>query len=149
MADDPPPSYETTPLLRDDPPTPAPKPAPEPLLSGRRFTVLLTVCVFVVVLGGALTGLPFLRIIEDIVCRRNAGVVEHIDESLCKGAETQGEIAYIIAILGSLEVVSLFRPYPRAHHTPCQLTSLPPQVPGLIMGFPYGLLADRYEDASY
>lgn len=101
MADAPPRAHEATPLLpRDDPDVPTPR------LRGRRFTVLLTVCVFAIGLGDAMTGLPALRILEDIICRRHmAGTVGNVDESLCKDKEVQGEVAYIMAMLAMFDVV--------------------------------------------
>lgn len=93
---------------------------------GRRVTMLLTVCVFFVSLGAGLTGLPVLRILEDIICRRHLSGSPSsaggggIDESLCKGPDVQAELAYVVAVLLMFEA-----------------------VPGLAFGFPYGLLADR------
>ena len=97
------PVHEETPLLphsHDDETT-------RPVLHGRRFTVLLAFQVFLVGLGLAMVGLPTLRILEDIICRRRMlGVTDEIDEKLCKGMDdVQGELSFVIAMYSMFEVV--------------------------------------------
>lgn len=103
MADSAPRAHEESPLLAP----PGDGDAPSPRLWGRRFTMLLTVEMFLVVLGLAMVGLPTLRISEDVICRRRMlGVTDEVDEKVCKGMDdVQGELSFVIAMYSMFEVV--------------------------------------------
>ncbi|SPO05441.1 uncharacterized protein DNG_08128 [Cephalotrichum gorgonifer] len=90
-------------------------------LKGRTVTTILITCVFFAAFGAALSDLPILRITEDAICRAHLkSVADKIDESLCKDSDVQAELSFIVAMISMFQV-----------------------IPGLVLGFPYGLLADR------
>lgn len=90
-------AHESAPLLGRDAPRPR---------GGRRVTVLLTACMFLVALGVAMPGLPTLHVLQDIICRRRVfGAGEWVDEKLCKGADVQAELSFVIAMLSMFEAI--------------------------------------------
>lgn len=127
-------AHESAPLLG--------RAAPRPRPRGRGVTLLLTACMFLVALGVAMPGLPTLHILQDIICRRRVfGAGEWVDDRMCKGAEVQTELSFVIAMLSMFEAIpGVFSSrglYPLGG---ARLLFL-----GLVFGFPYGLLADKYE----
>lgn len=96
-------AHESAPLLGRDAPRPR----------GRGVTILLTACMFLVALGVAMPGLPTLHILQDIICRRRVfGAGEWVDETMCKGAEVQGELSFVIAMLSMFEAIPGMRSLP-------------------------------------
>lgn len=129
-------AHESAPLLGRA----APRPRPHP--RGRGVTLLLTACMFLVALGVAMPGLPTLHILQDIICRRRVfGAGEWVDDKMCKGAEVQTELSFVIAMLSMFEAIPGMSSPPMVFFGGRALTVL-----GLVFGFPYGLLADKYEN---
>jgi hypothetical protein len=80
-----------------------------------KVIILLLFCIiFVLAFGGGLMGIPAVRLYEDIVCHHyyeklegpgRIGLLEDIDESLCKGDEVQNQMNQIFAGLQVLGVI--------------------------------------------
>ncbi|KAF7592169.1 hypothetical protein BBP40_000656 [Aspergillus hancockii] len=81
---------------------------------------LLSTCIFCLAGSGAFLDVPLARLIEDNLCRRYVWHDSSIDERLCKTDEIQSELAHLN---GSLPLVEA--------------------VVGLLVAFPFGVLADR------
>lgn len=120
---------ETSPLLG----------SPQLRASGWPSSVLtyLVICNFLLAGSGAFIGLPLTRLIEDNLCRRYVQQGSSIDERLCKTDKIQSELAYLNGSL--LLVEALVGKYWFVHLYPQRLT----EDTGLVVAFPFGVLADR------
>lgn len=97
--------------------------------SPRIIIGILFAIIFTTSFGGFLTGIPMMRLLEDIACHKyynslegeeHKGFDEQIDEELCKGDQVQNQLNVLFAVLHFLG-----------------------PIPGVLTTIPYGLLADR------
>ncbi|GLA33908.1 hypothetical protein AnigIFM63309_003931 [Aspergillus niger] len=104
-----------------------PTTTPHPHLT--RVVVIIIICIFLLELGDYMMRAPFMRVLEDITCRKfygsttafNSHVPRPIPEHECKVAPVQAEIAMIKAWDNALSC-----------------------IPAIFLAIPYGYVGDRY-----
>jgi PCFT/HCP family folate transporter-like MFS transporter 1/3 len=127
-------AHEASPLLptRDsEPQARAPHPAPPwyQLRQPRHIALLTCLGIFLWVLSGTLAIVPATRLAEDIFCRlyyHREDDGDDIGEELCKVEEVQSRMAYLFGFVAMLD-----------------------GVVGLLVAFPFGVLADRARKPVY
>ncbi|KAL7619659.1 hypothetical protein AAE478_010200 [Parahypoxylon ruwenzoriense] len=90
------------------------------------ISVVVCLATFLWVLSGMLAIVPGTRLTEEIFCRRYYGRDVPIDEEMCKVEAVQSKVAYIFGF--SLTINSIV---------------------GLVVAFPFGVLADRARKPVY
>ncbi|KAJ5114127.1 hypothetical protein N7456_002661 [Penicillium angulare] len=90
----------------------------------RIATFLLTMCIFLLSTSSTMIQVPLIQLMENNLCDRYLGEIGQlnplIDRKICKGDGIQSKLAYLTASIGAIESVT-----------------------GLIVAFPYGVLADK------
>jgi hypothetical protein len=136
MADRQPTVDETTRLLTGGSSIPELTTARHP----KRTVWLMSLLILFSAGAGSLVSVPQTRLLEDVLCHRYYqdpyGPSTPIDESLCKNAVIQSELAYIMGLSDTVDAITgrLFW---------CLVELELTCFPGLIVVLPYGVLADR------
>ncbi|KAF5861515.1 hypothetical protein ETB97_012841 [Aspergillus alliaceus] len=114
---------ETTPLLaesQDNVPTPE-HCGPFTPNQTRQLLILICVAILTIDFGSFMSVAPQIEIFESIICKQHGhGIDALVEDSPCKAADIQGELALLNGWKDTLE-----------------------QLPGIILAVPYGLMADK------